>query len=839
MDNNSNSHPPKKEISADDLLKKLKANIANTPSAPSEEIEKQDTENYNKVTDTNSENTYMDDDEILPLTALKRARNFVPDKNADEFEPTKEIPKVGEIKPGDPKYSDDPEINAMLKRFAPELLDKTNVSPEQEEETPSKEDVSTDETELSDDDSESEEGTADRYKRFTPKKKPAVSKTPDIEKRIKAAEAYATNMPDEKHTADTFIDEEHKKPEIDDVDLNLMIAFGMDDELAQTVGIEKVNEIESDIDKTFEHITEKTIQTGVMEKETFEYREAAQTKEILRNYKKVYHNILIRFGACFLLLILTFLYENIGLFGGTLPSPVHPDVYPVIHIMINLQFLVLASALIYKSLYEGMIAMVKFKPIPESVTFVILVFTLAYHIILCFINIGSGVRLFNFPVVVCIFLTLIHEFMNLKRELYGFNIIASKRVKYAAVQINPNKAELESETFYEFLPQNPLLLKIKKTPFIDGFYKRMSGYPKSKKILNVIIPIIILVTLIFFGIAYFLKPGNELYVSIQISYMMMIISTPFSLFITYSYPFYKASKEAYENDSAIIGDISLDEYSSASAISFDDKDVFPSYSVKIKSMKVYGNNRIDQVIYHASSLFNLIGGPLSDVFEVATVDLGHSDKVEIIEVADDGIEAVVNDARIFVGKASYLRRNEFEPVNPGEDGGLENGGDLSVMYMVCNNDVAAKMYIQYVIDPDFELIIRQLYKSGMCIGIKTFDPNINDSMLSGRIRLNKYPVKIIRCRGLEDQIETENHFESGIVSKSSPKSLLQTLTLCDKVLQTIKANLVIKIVVMMISIIIMAALLILDMSGEVNSFYITLYQLFWSIPMVIIAKLLI
>jgi hypothetical protein len=817
MDNNSNSQQPKKEMSANDLLKKLKANIESTQKV---DDEPQITGNFEK---TQPDNLSVVKEKEINKTkpSLKRPQEI------DESEPTKEIPKIN-VAGTDSVNDDDLDIDAMIKRFAPDTLGNLDMP----------EDTGI----LKEDESESEEEVVDdRYQRFAPKKKPNDGKNPDIEKRIKAAEAYMKNMPEtnDENTADDLIDEVHKKPEIDDVDLNLMIAFGMDDELVQRVGIEKVNEIESDIDKTFEHITEKTIQTGVMEKETFEYREAAQTKAILQNYKKAYHAILIRFGICFILLIFTFLYENIGLFGGNLPSPVHPDVYPVIHIMINLQFLVLAAALIYKPLYNGMLGLIKFKPIPESVTFVILLFTLAYHIVLCFINVGSGVKLFNFPVVVCIFMTLIHEFMNLKRELYGFNIIASKRNKYVTVQINPNKAERESETFYEFLPQNPLLLKIKKTPFIDGFYKRMSGYSKSKKILNVIIPIIVLLTLIFFGIAYFFKPENELYVSIQIAYMMMIICTPFSLFITYSYPFYKASKEAYENDSAIIGEVSLDEYSSAAAITFDDKDVFPSYSVKIKNMKGYGNNRIDQVVYNAASLFIRLGGPLSDELALATVEVGHSENVELIEVADDGIEAVVDDSRIFVGKASYLRRNEFEPINPGEDGKLESGGDLSVMYIVCNNEVSAKMYIQYVIDPDFEFIIRQLYKSGMCIGIKTYDPNINDSMLSSRVRLSKYPVKIIRCRSLEDQIETESHIESGIVSKNSPKSLLQTLTLCDKVLQTIKANLVIKIVVMMISIIIMTALMMLNMSDGVNSFYIALYQLFWSIPMVIIAKLLI
>jgi len=820
MDNNSNSHPPKKATSADDLLKKLKANTAVKPGVTKEE----------PVIEKPVEVTPEEKDINKIKEALKSAQNIpaVKETETEEIEsdiPTREIPIVV---PKKKEYTEDNiDVDAMIQRYAPETLNKNYNEPEPVKEP----------------DPESEIIEEDRYRRFAPKKKPTENKSSDIEKRIKAAEAYATNMTDkvsETELADTAGDEDDtKKSEIDDVDVNLMIAFGMEDELAQTVGIEKVNEIESDIDKTFEHITDKTIQTGVMEKETFEYTDAAQTKEILQNYKKVYHNILIRFGACFLLVILTFVYENIGLFGGTLPSPVHPDLYPVIHILINMQFLVLASALIFKSLYNGIIALIKFKPIPESVTFVVLLVTVAYHVILCFINVGSGVRLFNLPVVICIFMTLIYEFMNLKRELYGFNIVASKRTKYAVVQINPNKAELENETFYEFLPQNPLMLKIKKTPFIDGFYKRMSAYPKNKKILNFVITAIIIITAAFFVFAYLFKPDNELFVSVQIAYMTLIICTPFSLFVTYSYPFYKASKEAHENDSAIIGEGSLEEYSSASAISFDDKDVFPSINVKMKSVKVYGNNGIDRVIFNASSLFNLLGGPLSEVFEIATGDLGHADKVELIEVADDGIEAMINDVHILVGKSSYLLRNEFTPVNPEEDKKIENGGEVSVMYMVCEREVAAKMYIQYVIDPDFEFIIRQLYKSGMCIGIKTFDPNINDSMLSARIRLNKYPVKIIRCRSLEDQIETENHIESGIISKNSPKSLLQTLTLCDKVLQIVKMNIFVKIVVMVISVVIMAALLLLDMSGEVTSFYITLYQLFWSIPMVIIARLLI
>jgi len=202
---------------------------------------------------------------------------------------------------------------------------------------------------------------------------------------------------------------------------------------------------------------------------------------------------------------------------------------------------------------------------------------------------------------------------------------------------------------------------------------------------------------------------------------------------------------------------------------------------------------------------------------------------------------MVGETHVLVGKASYMRLNgfELERYNPKEDEKIEDGGEVGVMYMVCGTEIAAKMYIQYVIDPDFEFILKQLYKAGMCVGIKTFDPNINDRMLSARVRLSKYPVKIIRCRSLEDQIETEERIESGIVSKGSTKSLLQTFAMCDKVLQTTKINLVVKIFAMIISVIIMIFIMSLDLNDQVNSFYIALYQLFWSIPMVIIARLFI
>ena len=666
----------------------------------------------------------------------------------------------------------------------------------------------------------------------------------DIGRSIKDAELYVANMQErsdqaEQKTLDRGAEttEETKADEIDEVDASLTIAFGMEDTVTESGAIKKISEIESDINKKFGHLTDKAIQNGESIKREFEYTSPTQTKELIKNYKKTYSSVLIRFLGCALLFIITFFYENIGMFGGKLPAPVHPDIYPAIHILINLQFLILCGALIYKSLYNGMISLLKLKPTPESVTFTLMAFTVLYHLVVYLLGVNTNIQMYNFPMIMCAAMNVVYDFMNLKREIYSFNIACSKRVKYAIDTINTNKTELENDTFYSYLPNNPVVLKVKKASFIDGFYKRINDYPKNKKILNIVIPVVITISVLFFIFSYYLN--RDLHASVTVMYMTLMICMPFSIFVTYSYPFYKASKDAYGIDSAIIGEKTLEEYSAAAAISFDDKDVFPSRGVKVKSVKVSDNHRLDQVIYNTASLFRHLGGPLADVFDVTTYDSAQNDKVDLIEVAEDGIEAMVGKEHILIGKASYIMRSELQPMNPEEDEKIEDNGEVSVLYVAYQNEVAAKLYIQYNIDPDFDYILRQLYKAGMCIGIKTFDPNINDAMLSAKVRISKYPVKVIRCHSLEDQIQTADHIESGIISKASAKSLLQTLSVCDKVLHITKTNLVVKTFAIMISIIIMVFVLTLGMSSEINSFYVVLYQIFWSIPMIIIARLFI
>ena len=667
----------------------------------------------------------------------------------------------------------------------------------------------------------------------------------DIQKSIEEAEAFIFDReridnPEEvinDSNSDTKLitDGEPSENEYDQTDIWIASAFGDEDEVKAKYGEEVAKQVETQLDIDVQEYLEEQKEVKTV-KIAEEFSSPEQTKNIFARYKKDYKFSLIKLAACFVLLIAAFVFENIAAFGGKLPGALNVQNYPTIYILASFQLLVIAAAVCYEELYRGIVSLFKLSPLPESITAVAVGVSALYHIAQCFISeTDPKVALYVSPVILCIFVTLMYDFFNLKREIFSFKIVASKRPKYTITTVENEGAKLENEAFGEYLSEEDevSMFKIGKTAFVKGFYTRMNSYSKANSIISILLSVGAASALIFFIIATVLY---NLRTAFSFGYLAFVLATPACALISFSLPFYKASKKAFDDDSAIIGNSSLDEYAHANTLSFDDKDVFPSYGVKVKSIKVYGESRIDKVLYNAASVFKMIGGPLADVFDTATLDVGNSENIEIIEIAKDGIESIIDGQHIYLGKTSYLRTNGYSPIVEIGDEDLETSGAASIMYMVCDDVISAKMYVQYTIDPDFEFTLRKLYKAGICIGIKTFDPNIDDKLLGSKVKITKYPVRILRCSSLEQATTTQDEADSGIVSKASPSSLLNTFVLCSKVLYANRTNVTVKVLSVVCSLLLMAFLLVFGKANAIPSLYVGLYQLFWMIPVYLISK---
>lgn len=619
--------------------------------------------------------------------------------------------------------------------------------------------------------------------------------------------------------------------EFDETDVNLMIAFGMNEELKEKLGEENVQMVKEALDKdaeTFGNVKRESFVPDEIDR-NMEFTHSFQIKEVFNIYKKKYRNILIKLYISIFALIAIFIFENFTALGGSFPVWLDPQVFPVIHSMVSLQLLLLACLPVLKQIIWGFGSLFTFRPTSNSILSVLVLLSVAYHTSVCFLYDGSEMVLCNTPIVLFIIINIISQLLTLKRDIYSFNIVSSKRVKYVVSKIPEEEVVMEHEVFDEYIDEDSAIFRVSKTSFVDGFFRRTREYTKGKTVLGVIIPLCLIISAFF--LVYHGVFRHDWYQGVRNAYIALLISTPLSVFMTFSYPMYRAAKVAFENGSAIVGESSLEEYANSGAVSFDDKDVFPSAKTKVRSIKIYGNNRIDRVIYNIASLFKVLGGPLCDVFNIATKDFECSDDVEIMDISQDGIEAVISGKHIFYGKASYLHKNNFEPVYEEDDQRIELSGEACISYLVCNDEVAAKVYVHYGIDPDFIAISKQLFHAGMCIGIKSFDPNIDDSLLGRYINLSKYAVKVLKCRYLSDKTTTEERSDSGIVSKKSPKSLLKTLALCDKVNSVTKLSMFVKAMAILLAFGISIFTLMKGSGfGDFGGLYIAAYQLFWMIP---------
>ena len=163
--------------------------------------------------------------------------------------------------------------------------------------------------------------------------------------------------------------------------------------------------------------------------------------------------------------------------------------------------------------------------------------------------------------------------------------------------------------------------------------------------------------------------------------------------------------------------------------------------------------------------------------------------------------------------------------------------ELSIMYMFREDRLVAKMYIQYVMDGDIELILGQFQNNGLYVCVRTFDPNIDERMIARKVNMKRIPLKVVRYASAES--ETAEKASSGLVTCGSPKSLLQVISYCDKVLHTKKTNIALCVLAMLIGAAVMVLLVLSDSIGVMTSLYIAVYQLLWLIPMLLSSKMFI
>ena len=204
----------------------------------------------------------------------------------------------------------------------------------------------------------------------------------------------------------------------------------------------------------------------------------------------------------------------------------------------------------------------------------------------------------------------------------------------------------------------------------------------------------------------------------------------------------------------------------------------------------------------------------------------------MLESGNCGLHCTIDGESIYIGSNEYMKSMDFETPYGESDEAVENNG-VRLMYIASEQEILAKFYVQYSVELEYEILFKQLYKAGMCVGIRTRDPNINDEFVMKKLKLKSdYPVRVVHGRPGKEFVRKCERTDSGVASAGSVKSLLRTLSLCDRVKYIAKIHGIFEIVSTVLVIFVIYAVTALGKLG-LGSAYAALYQLFWLIPIML------
>ena len=598
--------------------------------------------------------------------------------------------------------------------------------------------------------------------------------------------------------------------------------------------------------KVYKELSVSDIDEEQLQQEEEELREKAQgidefvsydqRKTFLDGFRKNYSRTKLSLILSSVFAVLVFVYECLTFGADKFPFFCSPANNPSVFILIDLQLFSLCAIFAVKYVISGLKGVFSGKATASSVGALAVIFTYIYGIIAA-VTAKPVLHPVMSASALVVVLMLSAELRCIKRDTLNFRIISGTpgKSKFVMESYVPRKNSAEEQEFYDYVPEDPTMLRISKTNFVRGFVESNMKSTSTKNYVNLLFPVL---ALIFAGVlATVLIVKKDIGSAINAAYIASSLCMPAAFFSAITLPSFACAKKTYNDDSCVISEAAAEEYADASVVTFEDSDVFPPSLDKITSVRVFNESRMDHIMYVLTSLFRKVGGPLLTICENAAREYKEfSNNVTVENAVEGGIEATVDSQKVYLGSAGYMG-GKLDPKYTLDDRQYENNDKSRIMYMIINDVVCAKFYIEYEMDRDFLSVIKQLSTSTRCVAIRTLDPNIDTKLIKDRLDTEIYHCRLIRSRENERRRDVSKSTKGAIVSRNSVKALLRTLMLCDKTVYSSKINMVICFLSVIIGLLFSVILIFTGTYDSISALHALGYQLLLCLVIRIVTKI--
>lgn len=618
---------------------------------------------------------------------------------------------------------------------------------------------------------------------------------------------------------DTQLENDPKK--IDYLDMNVAISLGAKDTLEATYGCAKVREAKHNfIDSRKKFGSNAVLNYNHNGKEYRDFDQNGEIKDAYRKGKKRIGKRLIFISILFI--VITFLeavyletFDELMLFQFRC------------NLISSLLFFValLVSA---KKIFYGIIGFFTTHSNYYTVIGFVSMISFIYDIFVLTAFRNRDMITLNSVTTLGILIIIIGEYMQISREIRTFELVSDEKTKLSLENVDISNDIIKKETF---LSSNEFV--IENANFVGKYFERSAKAPQSYNVRHTYVTLTMLLSLFVavFSVIFTHDFVNFVFV-IELSSLLCV---PVQFVFAGTYAFYITSKKMLKFDSAIIGETFVDEYVGTNIIYLDDIEVFGKHGVQVVNLEPLNNFNVIDVNYYYLSVFSKVNVALKNAFGDNPPELKLSDNVEILNVFFNGIEALVDTKnKILIGKADFLHARGIKFDKNFEDKHSEKR-DVSLMYIAVNGALCARIYLKYNITHYFEKFVEEMVANGSLVGIRTIDPNVTTEMISNLHGNNIKDIKVMRPTR-NDLISVERRSDSGIITEKNPHMIARILAEGLKIKKINSAINILWIFYSVIGFFTVLSSLILKTFDNAVTLYIILYQIIWSVGIMIYTK---
>ena len=564
------------------------------------------------------------------------------------------------------------------------------------------------------------------------------------------------------------------KREADSSIVDLLLQFGCDDELEETVEEESISEYLCE-----EGSNVPLDPTASYAYDGKEYRNAKQTESLQRKYHSLFVISLCRVASVAVLAVLVLLYDLLPLYNIEFPGIFDYEIYPVAYVLLGLQLLLVCCLPVLKNMWNGLRSLWQFRTEPYTAAAASVIFVALYDLT----SLAMGDRLmpsvFHFISALTILMATVCDHLLLCRERSVFRVYSAGGSAYTLLK-SDGKGSIAEKMRGGGLPNGYTVRMPADVTFPNCYFRSVCEETSRHSVMRFLLVPTVLASVLCGVVGMFL--GRTLFSSLSGIFVLLLAALPSSAALVDSIVQYVAAVKLERKGCAIAGKGAIERYANTNVLAFWDRHLFAPCRSEDVGMVLYDQTNAAQAMASLKALYARIGGPMASVLE--NIPSAYSaDDVKIIRMFRNGIEAVIARKHVLiVGDRTFMERYALDFSDTDREPRGKGRATLCVSF---DGAKSMKLNVKYRLEPLFEVLVERLADEHVYCAVETQDPLINSRMASQLRSRGNTPIGIVHktSKDLQRTFHAEQEIRkepTGILAHRSRLRLSELVIFCKR-----------------------------------------------------------